>query len=105
MAADTLTIIPFAHLRLNHRAWNYVGVRTANISLNVGLTILLVAGMGMGVKGVFLASLAASAASLALLFPVFAENLRPVFGKLLFRDQLRFGAPLSRRGSPPWWCR
>lgn len=98
LALDALSIIPFAELRLKHRAWLFAGIRISNILVNVGMNILLVGMAGLGIKGVFLSSLAASAVSLLLLFPVFASRLRLVFNWSLFTGMLRFGAPLVPAG-------
>lgn len=66
LALDALAALPFAELRLSHRPWTYVGIRTCNIGINVALNILLLWRLGLGARGVFLASLAASACGLLL---------------------------------------
>jgi O-antigen/teichoic acid export membrane protein len=98
LALDALTIVPFAALRLAHRRWMFVGIKSFHIVLNVLLNILLIGKLGFGVKGVFLASLTAAAASLVLLAPVFAQYLRAHFDKHLWRNLLRFGLPLVPAG-------
>lgn len=98
LALDALAIIPFAELRLKHRAWLFAGIKTFNIAVNLSMNIALVAGLGLGVRGVFLASLTASAATLALLGPVLAARLRAAFDRPLWARMLRFSLPLVPAG-------
>jgi len=98
LAFDALTVVPFADLRLQHRAWLFASLKTVNIVLNLLLNVFFLARMGLGVRGVFLASLATSAATLLLLAPAMARKLRPVFPKSLYRELLRFGWPLVPAG-------
>jgi O-antigen/teichoic acid export membrane protein len=98
LALDAVAVAPFADLRLSHRVWTYVGVRAFNIALNVCLNFYFLAVLGLGVRGVFLASLAASAATLVLLSPVIAQRLRLVCDGVLLPELLRFGLPLIPAG-------
>ncbi|MBI5242146.1 MAG: oligosaccharide flippase family protein [Elusimicrobia bacterium] len=98
LAFDALSTVPFADLRLQHRAWLFAGVKTFNIALNLAMNICLIAGLGLGVRGVFLASLTASAATLAVLAPVISLKMRPLFLKDLYKELLRFGWPLVPAG-------
>ncbi|MFA5140044.1 MAG: oligosaccharide flippase family protein [Elusimicrobiota bacterium] len=98
LALDAVTVVPFADLRLSHRVWTYVGVRAFNIALNVCLNFYFLAGLGLGVRGVFLASLVASAATLVLLAPVIAQRLRPACDGALLPELMKFGLPLIPAG-------
>lgn len=98
LALDAISVIPFAELRLKHRPWTFAGIKTFNIVVNIVLNIILVGWAGMGIEGVFIASLTAALVSVVLLFPVFLGLLRPVFKAGLFADMLRFGAPLVPAG-------
>lgn len=95
---DALQAVPLAELRRDHRAWYYVGVKTFNIVVNLGLNLLFVWQWRMGAEGVFWASCAASAGSLALLAPVLTERLRPAFSAPLLREMLRFSLPYVPAG-------
>lgn len=95
---DALAAPAFADLRLRHRAWAYAGIKSFNIVLSVALNIAFVGGLRLGVRGVFLAGVVTSAATLALLAPVFAQRLRRRFEGPLAQALLRFGLPLVPAG-------
>ncbi|MFA6584187.1 MAG: oligosaccharide flippase family protein, partial [Elusimicrobiaceae bacterium] len=50
LALDALCVVPFAKLRLEHRPWLFVGVRTAGICVNVAMNIVLLANFKMGAE-------------------------------------------------------
>ncbi|ACC98160.1 Polysaccharide biosynthesis protein involved in cell wall biogenesis [Elusimicrobium minutum Pei191] len=95
---DALTVIPFAKLRLQHRAWRFVTVRTTAIVTNVAFNIYFLATTSYGVKGIFYASIIASSAALLLLLPVIKEDLRLKFSKELLRKMLKFAWPFVPSG-------
>ncbi|MGB2579103.1 O-antigen/teichoic acid export membrane protein [Elusimicrobium simillimum] len=95
---DSLTVIPFAKLRLQHRAWRFVGVRTISIVINVAANIFFLAKMNLGIKGIFYASILASATAFVLLIPVILEDLRPKFSKTLYKSMLKFAWPFVPSG-------
>ena len=95
---DTLASPAFAELRLRHRAWAYAGIKSFNIVLSVALNVAFVGGMRLGVLGVFMAGVVASAATLLLLAPVAAGRLRRRFVRPLAEEMLRFGLPLVPAG-------
>lgn len=93
LAIDALALMPYTELRGSHRAATYAGVKLVGIAMNLVLAFVFVRGMGLGVRGVFLANIVASAAALAMLAPVFLSRLeRPAPGKL--GPMLVFGLPL-----------
>lgn len=97
LALDAAMLMPYAELRGSHRAAAYGGVKLVTIAMNLVLAWFFVRRMGMGVQGVFLANLAASAAGLAMMAPVIASRLgRPSAARL--RAMLSFGAPLVLAG-------
>lgn len=95
---DSLAAPAFADLRLRHRAWAYAGIKSFNIVLSVALNVAFVGWLNLGVRGVFLAGVVTSAATLALLAPVFAQRLRRRFEEPLAKALLRFGLPLVPAG-------
>lgn len=95
---DALAVVPFAELRLAHRSWYFVGAKTANIVVNVALNVVFLWKLHWGVEGVFWASAAASAATLALLVPVIASKLRARPDGALGLAMLRFAAPYVPAG-------
>lgn len=94
---DTLTIIPFADLRMSHRPLRFAGVRTASIVINVGLNVLFLSYMGLGLEAVFLANVISSAAAALLLAP----ELKAAWGrpdKEVLSRLLAFALPLLPAG-------
>ncbi len=98
MALDALALVPFAWLRMTHRAGLFAGLKVANIVLNLALNYVFLVRWRLGVRGVFLASLAASCMTAASLAPVIASELEPMFDRDLYRSLLRFALPLIPAG-------
>lgn len=98
LAFDTAVLLPFAHLRLKHKAWKFVTIRIVNIVSNVVLSVLLLSVFRLGVQGVFIATLASSAITFAFLLPDILSQLKPVFSYDLLKKLLRFGTPLVPAG-------
>lgn len=98
LALDALQTVPLAELRRDHRAWYYVGVKTANIVANVALNALFVWKRELGAEGVYWAALWASAVGLLLLAPVLLRLLRPVLDGALLGEMLRFALPYVPAG-------
>ncbi len=97
LAVDAAMLLPYAELRGSHRAGAYAGVKLAGIALNIVLAFVFVRELGLGLRGVFLANLAASCSTLAMLAPVILSRLgAPGFDRL--RGMLGFGAPLALAG-------
>ncbi|MBI5631263.1 MAG: oligosaccharide flippase family protein [Elusimicrobia bacterium] len=98
LAFDALALIPFAQLRLNHRAGLYAGVKIFNIAMNVALSYVFLARWRMGASGVFLANMISSCATLAALSPVLAAELEGLFDWPVYKSLLRFALPLVPAG-------
>ncbi len=58
---DTLSIVPFAELRLVRRAKLFAVLRVLNVHINISLNIYLIFVEGYGIEAVFISNLAASA--------------------------------------------
>ncbi len=95
---DTLSVVPFAHLRQNHKAWHFALIRIFNVILNVVGNIILVAKMHYGIEGVFLANLLASAFTLLCFTPELSKRLEFVWNIQYIRQLLVFGLPLVPAG-------
>ncbi|MDD4003694.1 MAG: oligosaccharide flippase family protein [Elusimicrobiaceae bacterium] len=98
LALDAVCIVPFARLRMKHRAWKFVGVRTLSIAVNVGMNIVMLAVLRRGPEGIFIAALAASGVSLLLLLPDMLRIARPRFDRALFSDMAAFAWPFVPSG-------
>lgn len=98
LVLDTLTVVPFAHLRLEHKALRFASLRLANVGLNIACNLLFVLKWRMGLEGVFLANLAASAATLVMQLPPLWSHARAWPARVPFAALLRFGLPLVPAG-------
>lgn len=93
LAIDALALMPYTELRATHRAGTYAGVKLVGIAMNLVLAFVFVRNMGLGVRGVFLANIVASSASLAMLAPVTVSRLeRPDPAKA--KAMLALGIPM-----------
>lgn len=98
LAFDAMTLVPFAELRMSRRAGAYAGIKVANIVMNLVLNYIFLARLRMGVRGVFLASLITSCATLTILAPVILSQLEFSFDAAIHRRLLRFALPLVPAG-------
>ncbi len=57
---DTLSIVPFAELRLVRRTWLFAALKTAHVILNLFLNFYLILALGFGIEAVFISNLLAS---------------------------------------------
>ncbi len=119
LGLDALAALPFARLRLENKARRFAAIRMASIVLNVGLNLFfivlcpavasgkmlgvlqpLVAAVydpTLGIGYVFLANLAASAATLLLLAPELLD-FRPQLAPGFLKPLLAYAAPLLAMG-------
>lgn len=88
---DACAVIPFASLRLEHRAAAFAGVKIANIALTLALNFWFVLRLRWGIAGIFRANALASAATLAAVLWLCRARIRPVFEKAAARRMLPFG--------------
>jgi len=95
---DTLTLVPFAELRLQNRPWRFAIIRFVGVLVSVGVNLVLIVGMHRGIASVFIANTAASAIALLLLIPTFRASLRWSFDRVLWKKLLLFGLPFVPGG-------
>jgi O-antigen/teichoic acid export membrane protein len=95
---DTIALVPFASLRLQHRPGLFTAIKLTNIVINVILNVVFLAFLRLGVEGVFLAGLIASGSTLLLLIPVSWRFLGLTFSPELWRSLLKFGIPYVPAG-------
>jgi len=93
LALDAIAIIPFASLRMEHRAKLFASVKFLNILTNVILNVLLLVVFHTGVIGIFISGLVASVLTLLVLLPTIVRHLTFDFHKGLLRALLRFALP------------
>jgi O-antigen/teichoic acid export membrane protein len=95
---DTLSIVPFAELRLVRRAKLFAVLRVLNVLINISLNIYLIFVEGYGIEAVFISNLAASAITAVL---ASASTLKLYTGSLQkekLKTALIFGLPFVPAG-------
>ena len=95
---DAVSIVPFARLRFHNRAWTFAVIKSVNIIVNLGLNLVFILVLHLGIKGVFLAGLAASVLTWLILLPDFLRHLEVRIGRDLLKALLRFGIPFVPAG-------
>ncbi len=95
---DALSVVPFASLRMDHRASAFAGIKLLNIFTNLTLNVVLIVGLHMRMQGVFLANLLASVVTFLALVPVVRRNITFALPKDLYRHILKFGIPYIPAG-------
>jgi O-antigen/teichoic acid export membrane protein len=88
---DSLNYLPFAILRLNHRAKWFATIRLVNILLTLTLNFVFILGFHWGVEGIFLANLISSATMLAMLIPTIVRYFEFRIARDVLRTMLPFG--------------
>jgi O-antigen/teichoic acid export membrane protein len=98
LCLDTLTVVPFAALRLERRPRLFAFIKVLNIVINVAANLILLLVYHKGVEGIFLSGVIASGGTLLILVPVIVHRFRWKFTVPLFRTMLRFGLPYVPAG-------
>jgi O-antigen/teichoic acid export membrane protein len=88
---DALAVVPFAALRLEHRARTFTALKLGNIALTLALNFLFVLRWRTGVEGIFRANLIASAATLASVLASCGSKFALRFDREVFRRMFPFG--------------
>ena len=68
-------------------------MRLAQHTLQIGLTVFLIAGLGYGLRAAFWSNIASSGFAFLALLPVAWRSLRPAYDFRILRDLLGFGLP------------
>lgn len=95
---DALALVPFAYLRLKNKAKVFAAIKLVNISVNVGLNLVLILLLKYGLISVFISNLAASVVTLLLLLPVIIKNISFSYNKELFKELRKFSLPYLPAG-------
>jgi O-antigen/teichoic acid export membrane protein len=111
LSLDALAEIPFARLRLEHKAKKFALIKLVNIFMNIALTLFFlllcpklanahpgsifdkIYDRDFGIGYVFLANLTASAVTIAVFMPQIL-GLRAGFDRALWRKMIVYAAPL-----------
>ncbi len=95
---DALFLIPLHYLRIRNRAAVFTSITLVNVCINVGLNVYLIAFRGMGIEGVFISNIAASAFNFLILIPVVVKNWNGRFSASLWKKLIIFGLPFIPSG-------
>ena len=91
--AEALAIVPLTLIRMQERSRRFVTITVTRFVATVGLTLVLVIGLGWGVRGALAANAASALGVVAILLPDLLGALRgrPSWRRL--REMLAFGVP------------
>src|SRR5699024_9739015 len=95
---DTLSLVPFAELRLVRKTWIYAGLRTLNVLINIGLNLWLILSLHLGIEAVFIANIMASGITTLILAVYTRKMWQGVLKKSIFRRAIAFGLPFVPAG-------
>lgn len=95
---DTLSIVPFAELRLVRRSWLFATLRTFNVLINIGLNFYLILWLNWGIEAVFTANIVASGVTTLILWLITAPMMGGSWRRGVFRQALWFGLPFVPAG-------
>ena len=90
---DALAILPFLVLRAKEKSKQFVLLKMLNVVVNLGLNVVFLAGMHLGIAGIFWANLISSGFTLLTILPIILANLKLYYGLRELRSLLAFGLP------------
>lgn len=96
---DTLSIVPFAELRLVRKTLLYAGVRTVHVLINIALNLWLILGLHLGIEAVFIANLVASGCVTLFLAAYTHGMWRGGWNSTLLKKAVYFGLPFVPAGA------
>ncbi|MGF1671731.1 MAG: lipopolysaccharide biosynthesis protein, partial [Balneolaceae bacterium] len=95
---DTLSIVPFAELRLVRRSYLFAVLRTIHVFINLFLNFYLILSLGFGIEAVFIANLAASVIVTLAVWAATGNLLRGKWSYQWLSTSFRFGWPFIPAG-------
>ena len=95
---DSLAVVPFAALRLQRRVKTFAAIKVINIVINVTAIVVLLLKYHMGIEGIFISGVVASASTIVLLLPTILRMLGLHFNIQLYKALLKFGLPYIPAG-------
>ena len=87
------TFVPFTMLQMERRAATFSLMTLFRSVATIGARLALVVGGGLGIRGLYLADLLVTLATLVILSRWFVPLVRPMFSRATLRETLRFGLP------------
>lgn len=95
---DAITLVPFARLRLQNKAFKFALIKSINIVVNLFLNFVLILKFKMGIEAVFLSAFIASFLTWFILIPDIFRNLSFHFDRELLVKLFKFGIPFAPAG-------
>ncbi|MEQ9308232.1 MAG: oligosaccharide flippase family protein [Balneolaceae bacterium] len=95
---DTLSIVPFAELRLSQKAWIFALVKTLNVLINIGLNFYLILVLDFGIEAVFISNLVASIVTVVIVWLYTFSLLKGPLSQDVLQKALVFGLPFIPAG-------
>lgn len=95
---DAISIVPFAYLRLQHKAVLFVSLKILNIVINVSLNFILILVLKWGIESVLISNIIASVVTFLTVCPIIYRNISVTFNKNLARELLKFSLPYIPAG-------
>ncbi len=95
---DTLTIIPFAELRLIRKAVTFAVLKTGNVILNLGINFYLILIQSYDIEAVFIANLIASVATALVIWVITGNMWQGMWDVKILKKGLVFGLPFVPAG-------
>lgn len=96
--ADSLSVVPFAELRMAGRPGWFASLKTLNVLVNLGLNLLLILSWGMGIEAVFISNAIASALTGLLVWVRTWPMMSGAWRADIAREALWFGLPYVPNG-------
>ncbi len=90
---DALAIVPFASLRMERKSRMFAILKLLNIVLTVILNFIFLLHFRLGIEGIFLSNVIASAATLIMLLPVVISQFTLQWMGSLWRKLMQFSLP------------
>ena len=92
---DALLAVPYAHLRMTGRAMRYAALRLLFVAGSIAMNVILIGQLQWGVRGIFVANVAANLVVLLLLAADIVRNVRPgLLRGASWRGLWRYALPL-----------
>ncbi|MEX0995218.1 MAG: polysaccharide biosynthesis C-terminal domain-containing protein, partial [Balneolaceae bacterium] len=95
---DTLSIVPFAELRLIRRSILFAILRTAHVIINLFLNFYLILELGYGIEAVFISNLVASVGVTVVIWMFTLPMLRGEWNRYWMKKAVLFGWPFVPAG-------
>jgi O-antigen/teichoic acid export membrane protein len=95
---DTISIVPFAELRLIRKAKLFAVLKTGNVVINLSLNFYLILVLNYGIEAVFIGNLAASAITSVVVLFFTRGGLKGEWNQDYLKKALLFGLPFVPAG-------